>query len=96
MFGDITRDDQRLVILRTLVDTNGTANDSILQKMLHRFGHHISRDLVKTHLAWLEENELVKLDHVMSTDVATITARGHDVATGSARVPGVGIPRPGA
>ena len=59
-------------------------------------GHTISRDKVKTHLHWLNEQGLVTIDSILSTDIATITGRGHDVATGSAKVPGVGAPRPGA
>ena len=92
----IVRDDQRLVILRALNEMNGQANDSILQKVLASFGHNISRDKVKTHLHWLAENDLVTIETVLSTDVATITSRGHDVAKGYAQVPGVGVPRPGA
>ncbi|MCY0966145.1 VpaChn25_0724 family phage protein [Parathalassolituus penaei] len=95
-FKDMVEQDQRLVILRSLADVNGTANDSILNKMLDAYGHKISRQQVKTHLYWLEEQGLLTLDTVLSTDVATITDRGYDVAQGRARVPGVGQPRPGA
>ncbi|WP_028294275.1 VpaChn25_0724 family phage protein [Oceanobacter kriegii] len=95
-YQDILNQDQRLVILRSLNDVNGTANDSIINKMLDAYGHKVSRDVVKTHLYWLEEQGLISLDSVMSTDVATITGRGIDVAQGRARVPGVGVPRPGA
>ena len=92
----IAQDDQRLVILRHLDDSTGSANDSVLQKVLGTWGHHISRDKVKTHLYWLNEQELITIETVMSTDVATLTGRGHDVANGRAKVPGVGMPRPGA
>lgn len=95
-YAKILEEDQRLVILRSLKDTNGTANDSVLQTMLQAYGHTISRDKVKTHLHWLNEQGLVTIDSILSTDIATITGRGHDVATGSAKVPGVGAPRPGA
>lgn len=92
---DVIQGDQRLVILRTLEEMNGSANDSVLQKVLERYGHRISRDQVKTHLYWLNEQGLVVIESVMSTDVATITGRGADVANGHARVPGVGTPRIG-
>jgi repressor of nif and glnA expression len=95
-YRNIVQDDQRLVILRAINDANGTMNDSVLQKVLGTWGHHISRDKVKTHLYWLNEQELITIETVMSTDVATITSRGHDVAKGRAEVPGVGLPRPGA
>lgn len=95
-FKETVKQDQRLVILRSLNDLSGTANDSVLQKILAQWGHRISRDQVKTHLYWLNEQELVEIESVMSTDVATITSRGVDVADGLSRVPGVGVPRPGA
>ena len=95
-YQDMLNQDQRLVILRSLGDVNGTANDSILNKMLDAYGHKISRDQVKTHLFWLEEQGLITLDSVLNTEVATITGRGIDVSEGRARVSGVGQPRPGA
>lgn len=95
-FKDTIEQDQRLVILRSLKDLSGTANDSVLQKVLAQWGHRISRDQVKTHLHWLNEQGLLEIESVMSTDVATITGRGVDVADGLSRVPGVGVPRPGA
>jgi hypothetical protein len=95
-YKETVEQDQRLVILRSLKDLSGTANDSVLQKVLAQWGHRISRDQVKTHLYWLNEQGLVVIDSVMSTDVATLTSRGVDTADGLARVPGVGIPRPGA
>jgi repressor of nif and glnA expression len=95
-FKETVEQDQRLVILRSLNDLSGTANDSLLQKVLAQWGHRISRDQVKTHLYWLNEQGLVEIESVMSTDVATITGRGVDAANGLARVPGVGVPRPGA
>lgn len=95
-YKDIVSADQRLVILRFLVEMNGQANDSVLQKVLASFGHSISRDKVKTHLHWLNEQELLTIETVLSTEVASITGRGEDVATGRAKVPGVGAPRLGA
>lgn len=86
--------DQRLVMLRSLSDLNGSANDSVLHRVLEQYGHKISRDKVKTHLHWLNEQGLLTIDTVLSTDVANITGRGLDVANGRARCPGVGIPRP--
>ncbi|MDP2548072.1 ArsR family transcriptional regulator [Oceanobacter sp. 4_MG-2023] len=94
-YQDLLNQDQRLVILRSLTDVNGTANDSIINKMLDAYGHRLSRDQVKTHLYWLSEQGLIDIESVLSTDVATITSRGVDVAQGRARVPGIGQPRPG-
>lgn len=95
-YKDVVKADQRLVLLRSLEEMNGQSNDSVLQKVLDTYGHKISRDQVKTHLYWLQENDLVEIESVMSTDVVTLTGRGHDVALGNARVHGVGVPRPGA
>lgn len=95
-YKDVIVADQRLVILRFLEENNGSGNDSICQKVLQTYGHKVSRDQVKTHFNWLNENGLIDIESVLSTDVATLTGRGHDVAQGNARQPGVGVPRPGA
>ena len=89
--------DQRLVILRSLNEIQGySANDSILNDVLFTFGHNISRDAVRTHMRWLEEQGLVTVQKIGErTLVAIITERGIDVATGKARVDGVKRPGPG-
>jgi repressor of nif and glnA expression len=90
--------DQRLVILRSLSETQGySANDSILHDVLASFGHSLSRDAVRTHMRWLEEQGLLAIQKIGDrTLVASITERGVDVATGRARVDGVKRPSPGA
>jgi len=90
--------DQRLVILRSLNEIQGySANDSILNDVLYTFGHNISRDAVRTHMRWLEEQGLITVQKIGErTFVAIITERGVDVATGKARVDGVKRPGPGA
>ncbi|WP_407546536.1 VpaChn25_0724 family phage protein [Vibrio parahaemolyticus] len=93
-FKELVTSDQRLVILRTLFDSPGyEANESILDTALDLLGHNISRDAVKTHMAWLEEQGLITIREAFSTQVATLTQRGEDVATGQAIVPGVKRPR---
>ncbi|ARR08655.1 hypothetical protein Vc3S01_A0682 [Vibrio campbellii] len=69
------------------------ANESILDSCLDAYGHKISRDAVRTHLAWLEEQSLITIRTVAECQIATLTGRGEDVATGQARVPGVKRPR---
>lgn len=87
--------DQRLVLLRTLQETGFDANESILSSGLEMYGHRISRDLVRNHLNWLEEQGLVRLERLANGYmVATITARGADVAEGRVTVDGVKRPRP--
>ena len=93
-FKELLMQDQRLVILRSLHEMHGyEANESIIDSCLDAYGHNISRDAVRTHLFWLQENGLVSLREVASCQVARLTGRGEDVATGQAVVPGVKRPR---
>ncbi|HGO5302399.1 TPA: winged-helix domain-containing protein [Vibrio harveyi] len=94
-FKELLQEDQRLVILRSLNEMDGyEANESIIDSCLDAYGHNISRDAVRTHIAWLEEQGLVKVREVTGCKIAQLTQRGEDVATGQARVPGVKRPRP--
>ncbi|QIW15841.1 hypothetical protein A4G20_05600 [Pasteurellaceae bacterium RH1A] len=87
--------DQRLVILRSLLDAGYDANESILDDCLELYGHKISRDLVRNHLNWLEEQGLVQIERLNGGFmVAKITQRGVDVAKGEAFVEGVKRPSP--
>ncbi|OOF44017.1 hypothetical protein BKK51_10140 [Rodentibacter trehalosifermentans] len=91
----IFHQDQRLVILLSLVDAGYDANESILDDCLALYGHKISRDLVRNHLNWLEEQGLVRIERLSNGFmIATITQRGLDVANGEAIVEGVKRPRP--
>lgn len=95
MKNNIFHKDQRLVILRSLVEAGYDANESILDDCLALYGHHISRDLVRNHLNWLEEQGLVHIERIQDGFmVASITQRGLDVANGEAFVEGVKRPRP--
>ncbi len=95
MMKDIFTQDQRLVILRSFADAGYDANESILDECLALYGHKISRDLVRNHLNWLEEQGLVRIERLSGGFmVATITQRGLDVANGEAVVDGVKRPRP--
>ncbi len=87
--------DQRLVMLRSLREMTGySANESILDSCLETYGHNISRDAVRTHMRWLEEQGLISIIKVGETLVAKLTGRGDDVATGQSVVDGVKKPRP--
>lgn len=93
-FKDFLREDIRLVILRTLEELPMyRSNSSTLYVALDRYGHSCSRDTIKTELYWLQEQGLVTLEDVETVLVATLTERGHDVALGRTRVPGVKRPR---
>ena len=94
MMKELLDADQRLVMLRSLIDAGGEANESILQDCLDVFGHRVSRDQVRTHISWLAEQGLVAIENVGSYMVANLTGRGQDVAEGRSTVPGVKKPRP--
>lgn len=94
-YAQYLKEDQRLVMLRTLNEMPSyTANSSVLHGLLVRYGHNPSRDQVKTELRWLEEQGLVTIDDISEVLIARITERGQDVATARAVVPG--IKKPGA
>ncbi|HVJ53466.1 MAG TPA: ArsR family transcriptional regulator [Aliidongia sp.] len=98
-FADLLQADRRLVILRLLAQSPGSAaNSSIIATGLAELGHRISRDLVATELAWLAEQRLVTTETVeagmKSIVVATLTERGLDVQDGRVTVPGVKRPTP--
>lgn len=93
-YQSVLHEDQRLVILLTLVEMNGyQANESILQTILDNYGHNISRDLVVSHLRFLQEQGLISLEDINGIQVATLLSRGEDVAHGRATVSGVKRPR---
>lgn len=89
--------DRRLVMLRVLAETQGySANDSILNDVLFSYGHSLSRDAVRGHMRWLEDQGLIMVQKIGErTLVATISERGVDVARGRAFVDGVKRPSPG-
>ena len=95
-FADHLRENRRLVLLRLLEESPGyQANSSTLHAGLNFIGVPGSRDDINTDLAWLQEQGYVALrEAVDGVRVATLTARGHDVATGQAIVPGVRRPGP--
>lgn len=93
-FKELVKEDQRLVILRSLQEMPGyEANESIIDCCLDAYGHKISRDAVRVHLSWLEEMALISLRELSGCKIATLTGRGEDVSTGQAVVPGVKRPR---
>ena len=94
MINDILAEDRRLVILRSLMDCNNEANESILQDCLDAYGHNVSRDVVRGQIDWLAEQQLVTVENLRGFYVVTLTSRGQDVAEGRARVAGVKRPRP--
>jgi hypothetical protein len=96
-FKSLLNEDQRYVILRLLSeDTDYSVNEAVLRRALELSGHAISQDQLRTHLAWLVEQDLLKVESIGSgLQIATLTSRGMDVAQSRTVVPGVARPMPG-
>ena len=96
-FSRLLEEDRRLVILRLLAEApDYRGNSYLLQSALDGFGHAVGLDRLVQDLAWLDEQGLVRIESVGAVTIATLTARGNDVATGRSRVPGVKRPAPEA
>lgn len=96
-FNDAITANVRLIILRELKDSSGyTSNDSVLQMVLDKWGQKLSRDRVRTELAWLSDQALLTSVPLGESGAqrVTLTERGLDVASGAASVPGVQRPGP--
>lgn len=88
-------EDRRLTILVLLADAAGyQANQFLLLSALDTFGHVVSMDRLRADLAWLAEQGLATVGTTAAVEIATLTARGLDVAQGRAVHPGVKRPRP--
>lgn len=97
-FNDFETEGRRLCILRILARrTQFTTNEySLNDELKGAYAHIVSSDRLHNDLAWLDEQDLVILQRPRIGWIATLTARGSDVANGLANVPGVAKPRPGA
>ena len=94
-YRDTVNADRLLLILQTLREAaDFTTNEVVLLASLAELGHRISRDMLRTDLAWLEEQGLLLAQQPSGVWVVTLTSRGYDVSLGLARVPGVARPRP--
>ena len=93
-FEERLTEDRRLMILRILQQMPANrSNSSVIADSMSLWGHHLSRDYVRTQLRWLEEQELMSVENVGGVLVVNLAERGHDVATGAAVVDGVKKPR---
>lgn len=95
-FDQHVREHRRLVILRCLAEiASQRANTAVLADGCNHFGIASTRDDVRTDVAWLRDQGLVRTDELTSTvQLVIITERGVDVAEGRAVVPGVRRPSP--
>lgn len=86
---DRIREDRRLGILGLLEAARPLGlRTGLLADALGDTGRPASADVLRSDLAWLNEQGLATVDG----DVARVTERGIDVALGRARSPGVRIP----
>ncbi len=88
-------EDQRLCLIRALEEAGGQANESVAQSCLEVYGHAISRDKIRTHYAWLQEQRVVTIKEVAGYQVARLTERGYDAVKGRCEVPGIKSARGG-
>lgn len=94
-FDQTLTEDRRLTILKGLqAAVQYRANAFLLRRFCDTLGHVVSADRIEQDLAWLREQGLVSLTRPEGVTVATLTARGLDVAIGSAVTPGVARPQP--
>lgn len=92
---DLMTADRRLQLLRLLLDSPAyTASGNLLHNVVDSMGHAVSYDRIATDLAWLKEQDMVSINPRSGITLATLTARGVDVANGIASVPGIARPRP--
>lgn len=96
-FAKILAEDRRLTILKTLAeDHDYSVNDFVLKRALASLGHDVSRDLLRSDLAWLEDQRLITLSRPDGDKiwVAMATEDGVDVSRGRPHH-GVARPSPG-
>ena len=85
--------DRRLRVLLALDEMpTGLANEAVLRRVLLAVGHAVSIDLLRTELAWLDEQGLAVLEQSDVLYVARILPRGRDVGRGLVKQPGVASP----
>lgn len=95
-FAALQQADRRLVILRVLHESAGyTANEHMLRSVVGTLGHQVGTERLRADLSDLKEMGLVTTQDVAGVAIASLTAKGSDVATGAVTVPGVKRPVPG-
>ena len=95
-FDQTLTEDRRLTILKGLeAAVQYRANAFLLRRFCDTLGHAVSADRLEQDLAWLAEQGLVSLAKPEGVTVATLSARGQDVAAGRTNTPGVARPQPG-
>lgn len=95
-YAEYETQDRRLVLLKALAAAaQYRANAYLLRSFCDQMGHTASADRIAADLAWLAETGLCTTEAPRpEVLVATLTARGLDVAEGRAAHPGVKRPLP--
>lgn len=96
-FEEFSARDARLIILRGLhAQTDGRMNEKLLTALLETFGHHRSRDYVRTQLLKMKELGAVSLVEAGTVLIATITRAGCDHVERRSVISGIDRPSPEA
>jgi hypothetical protein len=96
-FDEFLTADARLVILKALAkETNCTLNETILTKVLDTFGHHRSREWVRTQILKLRELGAVRTTEAGTVVIATLTQAGLDHVDRRSPIAGIAVPSLGA
>lgn len=88
----VTESRRQAILMALSLAARYTQPVTLLRQTVDVIGYVASLDQIIADAAWLQEMGLLEL----KGDVATLTQRGLDVATGNARTPGVSVPLPGA
>lgn len=92
-FEEFSRQDARLTILKELArQPDGRLNETMLVAVLDTFGHHRSRDWVRTQLRAMAELGAVRLTEAGSVLIAGITQLGVDHLEHRAIIEGIAKP----
>ena len=86
---------RRLCVLQLLRDeADYRLNATLLLSLVNNHGFATGHDKLENELLWLQEQGLVSLSKVGSITLATIVARGLEVANGFVTISGVERPNP--
>lgn len=83
----------RITILKLMLTSPGySTNESILHRSLPGLSFVLTRDQVRTELAWLAQQGLIVVNDLQGLMVAELTLAGQDVAEGHGTHPDVQRP----
>ncbi len=92
-YPDMVAEDCRLIILKQLAaETDRRLNETILTKVLEKYGHRKTREYVRTQIRKLEELGAVKVVEAGSVLVAQLLQPGLDHVECRSFLSGVGKP----